>query len=144
MAWLWYFTRAPAAPNCLPVMRNPPSSVSCGGPVLAAALACLVAFLWTAPVRADVPLFEVVVPLAGTTEADRAAGMAEALRAVAVKASGRREAAGNATVRGADPAKYVQRYSTTADRKLKVGFDGRAIERLLAQAGLPLWPPSAR
>lgn len=121
-------------------MRNPPSSVSCGGPVFAAALACLAAFLCSAPARADVPLFEVVVPLAGTTEADRAAGMAEALRAVAVKASGRREAAGNATVRGAAPAKYVQRYSTTADRKLKVGFDGRAIERLLAQAGLPLWP----
>ena len=121
-------------------MRNPPSSVSCGGPVLAAALACLVAVLWTAPARADVALFEVAVPLAGTTEADRAAGMAEALRAVAVKASGRREAAGNATIRGADPAKYVQRYSTTADRKLKVGFDDRAIERLLAQAGLPLWP----
>ena len=121
-------------------MRNPPSSVSCGGPVLTAALACLAAFLWTAPARADVALFEAVVPLAGTTEADRAAGMAEALRAVAIKASGRREAAGNATIRGADPARYVQRYSTTADRKLKVGFDGRAIERLLAQAGLPLWP----
>lgn len=140
VAWLWYFTRAPAAPNCLPVMRKPPSSVRCGWPVLATALACIVAFPWTAQARADVALFEVAVPLAGTTEADRAAGMAEALRAVAVKASGRREAAGNATIRGADPAKYVQRYSTTADRKLKVGFDGGAIERLLAQAGLPLWP----
>ena len=140
VAWLWYFTRAPAAPNCLPLMLNSPSSVSCGGPVLATALACLVTFLWNAPARADVPLFEIAVPLSGATEADRAAGMAEALRAVAVKASGRREAAGNATIRGADPAKYVQRYSTTAERMLKVGFDGPAVERLLAQAGLPLWP----
>jgi hypothetical protein len=34
----------------------------------------------------------------------------------------------------------VQQYATTTDRMLKVGFDGRAIERLLQQAGLPLWP----
>jgi hypothetical protein len=59
---------------------------------------------------------------------------------VAVRASGRREAADHQVIAAADPNKYVQRYSTTAPRMLKVGFDGRATEQLLQQAGLPLWP----
>jgi len=109
-------------------------------------LALATALAWTAagfaPVvaRAEIAPYEVAVPLKGTTAEDRAAGMADALRAVAVKASGRREAANSPAITGANPAKYVQRYSTTADKMLKVGFDGRAIEQLLQQAGLPLWP----
>jgi hypothetical protein len=43
----------------------------------------------------------VKVPLKGTTEADRTAALAEATRAVAVRVSGRRDAAGNATVAAA-------------------------------------------
>jgi hypothetical protein len=54
--------------------------------------------------------------------------------------SGRREAAANRAIAAADPTRYVQRYSTTADGQLKVGFDGRSIEQLLQQAGLPIWP----
>ena len=110
------------------------------GQARAAALACMLAC--TAPVAAlaAVPLYEVIVPLAGVTAEDRAAGMVDALRAAAVKASGRREAADNPAIAGANPERYVQRYSTTADRMLKVGFDGRAIEELLQRAGLPLWP----
>ena len=111
-----------------------------GGQALATALACIVACGAPIEARAAVALYEVTVPLTGVTAEDRAAGMAEALRAVAVRVSGRRDAAGNATINGANPGKYVQRYSTTADRMLKVGFDGRAIEQLLQQAGLPLWP----
>ncbi len=88
---------------------------------------------------AEVPLYQAQVPLAGKTEADRSAGFAQALAAVAVRASGRREAASNATITGADPTRYVQRYSTSADGKLAVGFDARAISSLLAQAGLPYW-----
>jgi hypothetical protein len=61
---------------------------------------------------------------------------------VAVRASGRRDAATSARIASAaaDPTPYVQQYSTTPDRHLKVGFDGRALEQLLQQAGLPLWP----
>lgn len=122
-------------------MRKHSSTVSQGGPALAAALACIATLFWTAgAARADVRLYEVSVPLEGITAEDRAAGMTLALQAVAVKASGRREAANNPAVNRADPAKYVQRYSTTADRVLKVGFDGRSVEQLLQQAGLPLWP----
>jgi len=121
-------------------MRKFIRTVSHGRPALAAALACIAAFAWPAGARADVPLYEATVPLKGTTAEDRAAAMAEALRTVAVKASGRRDAANSPAINGANPTKYVQRYSTTADKQLKVGFDGRAIEQLLQQAGLPLWP----
>jgi hypothetical protein len=111
-----------------------------GGLALLMTFACVAAGVAPVAARAAVPLYEVAVPLKGATPEDRAAGMADALRTVAVKASGRREAAGSPVVSGANPAKYVQRYSTTADKMLKVGFDGRAIEQLLQQAGLPLWP----
>ena len=121
-------------------MRNLIRTVRPGGHVLAAALACIAACVAPAVARAEVRLYEVAVPLTGTTPEDRAAGMAEALRAVAVKASGKREAASSPAISGANPTRYVQRYSTTSDRMLKVGFDGRAIEQLLQQAGLPLWP----
>ncbi|HEX7375179.1 MAG TPA: DUF2066 domain-containing protein [Steroidobacteraceae bacterium] len=91
---------------------------------------------------ADVSLYQAVVPLNGMTEGDRAAGFGDALRAAAVRASGRKEAAANPVIASAaaDAARYVQQYSTTSDRMLKVGFDGRGVEQLLQQAGLPLWP----
>lgn len=92
--------------------------------------------------HADVSLYQASVPLRGLGEAERAAGFGEALKAAAVRASGRREAGSAPAVvaAAADPATYVQQYSTTADRMLKVGFDAAAMERLLQQAGLPLWP----
>lgn len=90
----------------------------------------------------DVALYQAAVPLKGTAEADRAAAFGEALRIAAVRASGRRDAGDAAAIAAAvaAPSRYVQQYSTTADRMLKVGFDGRAMEQLLQQAGLPLWP----
>jgi len=121
-------------------MRSFKRTVRQEGLALAAALACTVACVAPSVALAEVPLYEVVVPLQGATAEDRATGMADALRAVAVKASGRRDAANSPVVDGANPAKYVQRYSTTEDDMLKVGFDGNAIEQLLQQAGLPLWP----
>jgi hypothetical protein len=121
-------------------MRSSNRNATRGESTLAAALAVAMALLWPCAARPDVPLYEASVPLKGTTEADRAAGMAEALRAVAVRASGQREAADNPVIAAANPSKFVQRYSTTADRMLKVGFDAPATEQLLQQAGLPLWP----
>jgi len=90
----------------------------------------------------DIALYQAVVPLKSTAEADRAAAFGEALKIAAVRASGRRDAgeAPAIAAAAADPTRYVQQYSTTADRMLKVGFDGRAMEQLLQQAGLPLWP----
>jgi hypothetical protein len=98
--------------------------------------------LATPVIQADVALYQGAVPLKSTAEADRAAAFAEALKAAAVRASGRRDAGESPAVQAAaaDPSRYVQQYSTTTDRMLKVGFDGRAMEQLLQQAGLPLWP----
>ena len=70
------------------------------------------------------------------------AAFGEALRGAAVRASGQRDAGSNPVIAAAaaNPARYVQQYSTTADHFLKVGFDARAMDRLLQQANLPLWP----
>jgi len=98
--------------------------------------------LWPLLASAETAVYQGVVPLAGATEADRTAGFGEALRAAVVRASGHREAASQSAIAtaAASPARYVLQYSTTADRMLKVGFDGPAVEQLLQQAGLPLWP----
>jgi hypothetical protein len=92
--------------------------------------------------RADVALYQATVPLRGATEADRAAALGEALKVAAVRASGRKDAATALKIAAAaaEPSSYVQQYGTTPDRGLKVGFDARAMEQLLQQAGLPLWP----
>ena len=111
-----------------------------GGNAFAAVLAAFVLLVAAAGARAEAVLYEVLVPLAGSTAADRNTGLSEAMRAVAVQVSGRREAATNPAVTGADPTRYVQRYSTTPQKMLKVGFDAAAVDRLLQQAGLPFWP----
>lgn len=109
-----------------------------------AGLAALLALGLAVPVvaRADVALYQATVPLRGAAEADRAAALGEALKVAAVRASGRKEAAAAPRVvaAAADPSAYVQQYGTTPERWLKVGFDARAMEQLLQQAGLPLWP----
>lgn len=115
-------------------------SASRAAALLATALTCGAAPAACAAAAVEVPLYEVEVPLAGTTEDDRKAGFAAALRLLAVRTSGRNEAASSAAIAAADPAQYVQRYSTSADRVLTVGFERRSVDRLLQQAGLPLWP----
>jgi hypothetical protein len=87
-------------------------------------------------------LYRATVPLKGTGAADRAAAFGEALKVAVVRASGRAEAARAPRVvaAAADPSSYVQQYSTTPDRMLNVGFDSRAMDQLLQQAGLPWWP----
>lgn len=94
------------------------------------------------PTQADVVLYQATVPLKSPAEADRAAAFGEALKVAAVRASGRSDAGAVPAIAtaAAAPTPYIQQYSTTTDRMLKVGFDGQAMERLLQQAGLPLWP----
>jgi len=122
-------------------MQRQPRTVRKDGPVLRA-LVCVVllALPWRA--GADIAVYQAVVPLAGATEADRSAAFGSALRTAAVRASGQRDAASSPVIAAAaaDPARYVQQYSTTPDRMLKVGFDARALDRLLQQAQLPFWP----
>jgi hypothetical protein len=121
------------------VGRPAPTCRRARGRVVAWGLAWLLPALALA---AEVTPYQAIVALGGTTEADRAAAFAEALKIAAVRASGRSDAAITPRIvaAAADPTSYVQHYSTTADRRLKVGFDPRAMDQLLQQAGLPQWP----
>lgn len=107
-----------------------------------AALAILLALAMPLRASADVAIYQSLVQMKGASAADKADAFAEALRTTAVRASGRRDAGSNPVIAAAaaDPDRYVQQYSTTPDRYLKVGFNAQAIDRLLQQAGLPLWP----
>jgi len=67
------------------------------------------------------------------------AGFAAAMEVVLVKVTGLEDAA--ARMRGALPNArvYVQRYGIDAEGRLEVGFDPSAIDRLITDAGLPIW-----
>lgn len=80
-------------------------------------------------------LYEAAVPV--TTSRD--AAFVEALKAVAVRVSGRRDAAARLGATLNDPRQYVQRFGMTADNFLQVGFDSVSVDKLLGQAGLPVW-----
>ncbi len=111
-----------------------------GGPVLLVLVAGTVGVWPRLAAAIEYPVYEVSVPLEGTAAEDRAAAFSEALRTVAVRATGHVDAATSRVVATADPSRYVQRYSTTADKTLRVGFDPDAVAGLLAGAGLPIWP----
>lgn len=106
-------------------------------------MACLLAGLLTSPgvSAVTVPnLYEVQVPGGGGADAARNTAFAAALRAVAVKVSGVRDAGERlppATV--ADGRRYVQRFGANPDGTLRVGFDGASINRILAENDLPVW-----
>ena len=125
---LWYFTQRPAAPNSLRshAPNAPTSSAAAARHLARGACRRPVAAVAATGARADVALYQAAVPLKGTTAEDRSAALG---RGAAVRSRcGPRAAARLPTTRPsprADPARYVQQYSTTADRMLKVGFDGR-------------------
>ena len=122
-------------------MHRQSRTVIKGGPALRTLACCiLLAQSWAAV--AEVSIYQAVVPLAGATAADRDAGFGDALRSAAVRASGQRDAGSNAVVAAAaaDPSRFVQQYSTSADHMLKVGFDAQAMDGLLQRAQLPFWP----
>jgi hypothetical protein len=79
-------------------------------------------------------LYETAQPVDGS----RDAAFVEALKTVLVRVSGQRDAplrVGEIS----DPRRYVQRFGFTADNVLEVGFDSASIDRLLSNAGLPIW-----
>lgn len=136
-----FYTSAAVAGLLIRSMTSKRNIAGYAAPYGLLAAVALLGLPWHAG-QADVALYEAVVPLAGPTAADRDAAFGEALKTAAVQASGRVAAASSPRIvaAAAEPASYVQQYSTTADRMLKVGFDASAMEQLLQQAGLPLWP----
>lgn len=98
--------------------------------LLAALLAALPAFAVTVP-----DLYEIATPVTS----NRDAAFVDALKAVVVRVSGRRDAAVRLGSALNNPRQYVQRFGVTADNTLQVGFDSVSVDRLLSDAGLPIW-----
>jgi hypothetical protein len=80
-------------------------------------------------------LYEVTLPIQG----NRDSAFPEALKVVAVRVSGRRDAAARLGDAANNARRYVQRFSFTADNQLQVAFDANSVDRLLDEAGLPIW-----
>ena len=69
----------------------------------------------------------------------RDAAFVEALKTVAIRVSGQRDAPERLGSALNDPRKYVQRFGFTVDNVLQVGFDSVSVDRMLQEAGLPIW-----
>lgn len=69
----------------------------------------------------------------------REAAFVDALKAVVIRVSGQRDAPARLGSALNDPRKYVQRFGFTADNILQVGFDSVSVDRMLQDAGLPIW-----
>lgn len=94
----------------------------------------------TVAAEAGLNLYEATVPGDASGE-PRAGVIAEALRQVAVRATGRRAAATDAALAPlyANARHYVQTLKPAAPGFVTVGFDATAVEAQLARAGQPLW-----
>jgi len=92
---------------------------------------------------ATVPAFAVTVPdlyeASVPVTSNRDAAFVEALRTVVIRVSGRSDAP--ARLGGAlnNPRQYAQRFGFTSDNILQVAFDDVSVDRLLTEAGLPVW-----
>lgn len=110
--------------------------------VLMMALLLNLAWPSTGTARFD-SLYEVQVPVADQSAAERARALEQALREVAVRVSGMRQAAqGALAADSVQPGRVVQQYgylSTPEGLKLQVRFEPGATEQLLRQQGLPIW-----
>lgn len=80
-------------------------------------------------------LYEASVPVTS----NRDAALVEALRSVVIRVSGRSDAAARLGAALNNPRQYAQRFGFTADNVLQVVFDDVSVDRLLTEAGLPLW-----
>jgi hypothetical protein len=84
-------------------------------------------------------LYTATVPrVEGGTRANETA-FAAALAVVLVKVSGQSEAPARLKAALGHARSYVQRYGVDAEGRLEVGFDPASIDRLLADADLPIW-----
>lgn len=100
-------------------------------------------WLFLSVLLAAVPAFAVTVPdlyeVSMPVTSSRDAAFVDALKAVVVRVSGRRDAAARLGSALNNPRQYIQRFGSTSDNLLQVGFDSVSIDRLLSDAGLPIW-----
>lgn len=80
-------------------------------------------------------LYEVAQPVSGSQDA----AFTEALKTVAIRVSGRRDAPERLGPALDEARRFVQRYGITRENVLQVGFDDVSVDRMLLEAGLPVW-----
>src|SRR4051794_18552340 len=69
----------------------------------------------------------------------RDAAFIDALKNVAVRVSGQRDAAAKLGASLNNPRQYVQKFGFTSEGTLEVSFDSVSVDRLLSSAGLSIW-----
>jgi hypothetical protein len=86
-------------------------------------------------------LYEVSVPVRGGGEVAERRAFGEAMGAVLVRVTGRRDAPGAAALAPLlqQPQRYIRTYRRVPGGLMAVSFDGNAIEQAVASAGLPFW-----
>jgi hypothetical protein len=86
-------------------------------------------------------LYEVSVPVQGAGQAAERRAFGEAMGAVLVRVTGRRDAPGVAALAPLvqDAQRYVRTYRRVSGGLMAVAFDGNAVEEAVARAGLPFW-----
>ena len=80
-------------------------------------------------------LYDASVPI---EQGNREAALVEALRTVVVRVTGRRDAAAQLGSALNSPRQYM-RFESSAGATLTAGFDSVSVDKLLADAGLPIW-----
>lgn len=80
-------------------------------------------------------LYEITMPI----EQGRETAFVEALKSVAVRVTGRRDAGTRLGPGASTPRQFVQKFQFTSDNQLQVAFDSGSVDRLLSDSGLPIW-----
>jgi uncharacterized protein len=86
-------------------------------------------------------LYQAAVPVPDHSEAGLDAAYQAAMKQVLVRVTGRRTASQDPVFAplSVNARRYLQQYKAAQGNQLFVAFDGAAIERWLAQNGLPIW-----
>jgi uncharacterized protein len=127
--------RMPFWPGLIPNLSLPPHLRR----VVLAMIAATIGLTVSAQAAEISKLYDVVVPPPEKGQR-RDSAFSEALRLVAVRASGVRDAGVKMTRVAPDARRYVQNLNVVkADGTVAVGFDRVTIEQLLTKADLPIW-----
>jgi len=86
-------------------------------------------------------LYESTVPLAERSERGQTEALQEAMRQVLVRVTGQRNAGYEPALAPLvnDARRYVQQFRVVGANQFFAGFDGAKLERLIVEAGQPLW-----
>ena len=131
---MWYFTQMLPVPGSRSAFTR------------GACALLFAAVMWLGPARpADAVtvarLYEATVPLAERSEHGQDEALQEAMRQVLVRVTGQRNAAYEPALAPlvSDARRYVQQFRVVGTNQFFAGFDGAKVERLIVEAGQPVW-----